>query len=108
MDKNWFYNDFEVKEGLKPGAKHFQYFFVVSEKGQKKCNYCVWITDDGLSGFAEGNDYPALAASHHEEWSGWVKNKIDARDFRNRVLKYGQSGKEEIDLSAMEKKLSLD
>jgi hypothetical protein len=41
MENKWIYKDHEIKEGLKPGAKHFQYFYLVSEGGQKKCNYCV-------------------------------------------------------------------
>ena len=43
MEKKWTYKNYEIKEGLKPGSLKFQYFFVVSEKGVKKSNYCVWI-----------------------------------------------------------------
>jgi hypothetical protein len=46
MENEWSYKSLSVKEGLKPGIKHFQYFFVVSERGQKKCKYCVWIEDN--------------------------------------------------------------
>jgi hypothetical protein len=36
MGNEWSYKGLSVKERLKPGSKHFQYFFVVSERGQKK------------------------------------------------------------------------
>ncbi len=51
MQKKWTYKNWEIKEGSKPGSSKFQYFFVVSEKGVKKSNYCVWIKDDALSRF---------------------------------------------------------
>jgi len=34
-EKKWSYKNLDIDEGLKPGSKHFQYFFVVSEKGKK-------------------------------------------------------------------------
>jgi hypothetical protein len=37
MEKKWSYEGFDVEEGFKPGSKHFHYFFLVSEKGKKKC-----------------------------------------------------------------------
>ena len=39
MQKTWSYVNYEIKEGLKPGSSQFRYFFVVSESGEKKCNY---------------------------------------------------------------------
>ena len=39
MQKTWSYKNYEIKEGLKPGSSQFRYFFVVSESGEKKCNY---------------------------------------------------------------------
>ena len=50
--KSWSYKDLLINEGLKPGSKHFQYFFIVSEHGQRKCNYCVWIDNEALVSFA--------------------------------------------------------
>ena len=31
MENEWSYRSLSVKEGLKPGSKHFQYFFIVSD-----------------------------------------------------------------------------
>ena len=45
MENQWSYKNYQIKDGLKPGATHFQYFYVVSEEGKKRCNYCVWIED---------------------------------------------------------------
>ena len=108
MEKTWSYHDFEIHEGLKPGSEHFQYFFVLSKEGRKKCNYCVWIEDDALPRFGSKTDYEAIASSNREAWTEWVREKIDAQDFRNRVLKFNKSGREEIDLSAMKAKVSMD
>ena len=108
MEKEWSYKAFKVKEGLKPGSKHFQYFFVVTEKGQKKCNYCVWITDDALSRFDPSKDFNSIVSSQTESWHGWVKEKIDAADFRNRALKFEKAGEKEIDLSEMTEHVSMD
>jgi hypothetical protein len=99
MSKPWSYKQFQVKEGLKPGSPHFQYFFVVSEDGVKKCNYCVWIEDDALSRFHESKDFSSILSSFRDQWSAWVKSKIDQGDFRNVALVLGKSGEEEIDLA---------
>jgi hypothetical protein len=48
-EKKWLYKNLQITEGLKPESKHFQYFFVISEGGEKKCNYCVWMDDEALS-----------------------------------------------------------
>ena len=48
-ENTWRYKDLQITEGRKPGSKQFQYFFAVSEGGEKKCNYCVWIDDEALS-----------------------------------------------------------
>jgi hypothetical protein len=108
MGKEWSYKSLRVKEGLKPGSKHFQYFFVVSEGEQKKCNYCVWIEDEALSGFDASRDFKAILESHRGDWSNWVKEKIDQKDFRNVVLKFDKQGQNEMDLNKMDKKLSME
>jgi len=54
MEKEWSYENYQIKEGLKPGSEHFQYFFVVSKDNEKQCNYCIWIEDEALSRFDQG------------------------------------------------------
>jgi hypothetical protein len=108
MENEWSYKSLRVKEGLKPGSKHFQYFFVVSEGEQKKCNYCVWIEDEVLSRFDSSKDFKAILDSHRGDWSKWVKEKIDQKDFRNVVLKFDKGGHKEMDLNKMDKKLSME
>jgi hypothetical protein len=108
MQKTWSYKNYEIKEGLKPGSSQFRYFFVVSESGQKKCNYCVWIVDDALSRFDESKDFNAIVSSQIEAWHEWVKEKIDAADFSNRALKFEKTGEKEIDLSEMKKHVTMD
>ena len=107
MDKErmWSYKNLQIKEGLKPGSRHFQYFFVVSEGGEKKCNYCVWIDDENLTQFGPLKKYEEIVSSQREEWSKWVQGKIDQGDFRNLVLKLERKGQKEIDLNEMEEKL---
>jgi chemotaxis regulatin CheY-phosphate phosphatase CheZ len=102
-EKNWTYKNYQIKEGLKPGSKHFQYFYVVSEKEKKKCNYCVWIDDENLSHFSPAKDFEKIVSSRRDEWSQWVQGKIDHSDFRNLVLKLEKSGQKEISLTEMEK-----
>jgi hypothetical protein len=77
----WKYKNFQVKEGLKPKSKHFQYFFVVSEGNKKKCNYCVWIDDDHLTSSRPQKRSDEIVSSGR--WSQWVRKKIDQEDFRN-------------------------
>lgn len=108
MEEKWSYKNFEIREGLKPGSKHFQYFFLVSESGEKKCNYCVWIEDDALSRFDESGKFESIISSQREKWRKWVKEKVDQKDFRNRVLKFGRADQNEIDLSELRGKLSMD
>jgi len=107
-EKTWSHKKLQIVEGLKPGSTHFQYYFVVSEKGEKKCNYCVWIDEDNLNRFGRSEEFEEIASSRREEWSKWVRNKIDQGDFRNLVLKLERGGQKEIDLSEMEKKLLSD
>jgi hypothetical protein len=95
-----------VTEGFKLGSKQFRYFFVVSEAGQKKCNYCVWIEDEALSRFGSSKDFKAILDSHREDWTQWVRQKIDQKDFRNMVLRFDKKGQKETDLEKMDKKLS--
>ncbi len=106
MTRQWSYNHHTIDEGFKPGSKHFQYFFLVSEQGQKKCNYCVWIEDEALSGFDASGQFKAIIDSHRENWSQWVREKIDQKDFRNMVLLFDKEGQKEVDLHKMDQKLS--
>jgi hypothetical protein len=108
MENEWSYKNLSVKEGLKPGSKHFQYFFVVSEGGQKKCNYCVWIEDEALSRFSALKNFKAILDSHRGDWDKWVKEKIDRKDFRNMVLMFDKEGHKEMDLDKMDKKLRME
>lgn len=108
MQKKWTYRNLEIEEGLKPGSSTFRYFFVVSEEGRKKSNYCVWITDEALSGFDPSEDFDTIATSHRDDWSKWIKEKIDAKDFQNRALKFDKTGKTEINLSEMQEHVSMD
>jgi hypothetical protein len=43
-----------------------------------------------------------------ETWHEWVKEKINAEDFRNRVLKFEKAGEIEIDLSEMTEHVRMD
>ena len=108
MQKTWSYTNYEIKEGLKPGSSQFRYFFVVSESGEKKCNYCVWIVDDALSRFDPSKDFNSIVSSQIETWHAWVKEKIDAADFRNRALKFEKTGETEIDLSQMAEHVRME
>ena len=108
MGKEWTYGDFSIREGLKPGSRHFQYFFVVSERGRKKCNYCVWLEDEALVRFDQAGRFDAIVSNMREAWAGWVKEKIDQGDFRNLVLKLDKQGQSEIDLDKAPEKLTLD
>lgn len=108
MQKAWSYTNYEIKEGLKPGSSQFRYFFIVSESGEKKCNYCIWIADDALSRFDSSRDFSSIVSSQIENWHVWVKEKIDAADFRNRALKFEKTGQKEIDLSEMTEHVDMD
>ncbi len=105
-ESSWSYKNFQINEGLKPGSKHFQYFFVVREGAHKKCNYCVWIDDETMGHFAPLKSFEEVVSSKREEWTQWVQGKIDQGDFRNLVLKLEKTGAKEINLSEMEEKLS--
>ena len=107
-ERNWSYKNFEIREGLKPGSKHFQYFFVVFDGGEKKCNYCVVIDDDARSRFAPSGEFEEISSSGRDEWSKWVREKIDQEDFRNRVLKFEKTGHKEIDLTELTEKLEFE
>ena len=108
MNGNWVYKNYQINDGLKPASKHFQYFYVVKEGTEKKCNYCVWIVDEALSRFDKSKDFSAIASSQKEGWNNWVKGKIDAVDFKSKVLKYDLEGQKEIELSEMTEYLSMD
>ena len=107
-EKTWSYKNLEIKEGPKPGSKHFQYFFVVSEGGKKKSNYCVWIDDENLASLGRSKNFDEIVSAKREEWIKWVQGKIDQKDFRNLVLKLEKAGPKEIDLSEMQKKLKAE
>lgn len=108
MENRWSYKEYQIEDGLKPGSRHFQYFYVVSENGRKKCNYCVWIEDEALSRFASSGDFDSIVSSQRETWSEWVKGKIDGGDFSNKVLKIEKGGEKEIELSEMSTHLSME
>jgi len=108
MKEKWSYNDYRVEEGLKPGSKHFQYFFNVYRGGVKKCNYCVWIEDEALPSFDQHGNFDEIISSHKESWIKWVREKIDAGDLNDKVLKFGNKGQEEISLSEMKSHLTID
>ena len=108
MQKKWTYKNYEIQEGLKPGSTTFRYFFVVSEKGKKKSNYCVWIKDDALFRFDQSKNFDTIISSQRENWGKWIKEKIDARDFQNRALKFDKTGETEINLSEMNGHVTMD
>lgn len=108
MQEKWHYNDYEIQEGLKPGSQTFRYFFEIFQNGGKKCNYCVWVSDDALDKLASSREFDAVVASQKEDWQAWVKEKIDAQDFRNRALKIDKQGRQEINLSEMSDHFSPD
>jgi hypothetical protein len=107
MENQWSYKNYQIEEGLKPGSSHFQYFYVISEGGQKKCNYCVWIKDEALSRFQSSGDFASIVSSQRDVWSTWVKGKIDGEDFGNKVLKFEHDGEKEIELAEMSAHLSM-
>ena len=107
MDNEWSYKDYQIRDGLRPGSSHFQYFYVVSEQAKKKCNYCVWIVDEALTRFDQSGGFASIVSSQRDAWNRWVKAKIDCGDFRNKVLKYDYEGEEEIELSEMTAHLSM-
>ncbi|HOV85567.1 MAG TPA: hypothetical protein PLM79_04345 [Syntrophobacteraceae bacterium] len=108
MERQWFYKNLQIREGLKPQSELFKYYFIVSDGGRKKCRYCVWIPDDALTQYQETGDFDAIIGAHRDRWSLWVTSKIDAGDFRNLVLKLEKSGEKEYDLDSMDEKLTME
>ena len=108
MEHQWSYKNYRIKDGLKPGSTHFQYFYVVSEEGKKKSNYCVWIENEALSRFALSGDFDSIVLSQRETWNKWVKGKIDGGDFGNKVMRIEKGGEKEIELSEMSAHLSME
>jgi len=108
MQKQWTYKNYEIQEGLKPGTKTFRYFFLVSENGIKKSNYCVWIKDDALSRLDQFKNFDTIIRSQRENWSKWIKGKIDAQDFQNRALKYDKIGETEINFAEMKEHVTME
>jgi hypothetical protein len=108
MQKQWTYKNYEIQEGLKTGTKTFRYFFLVSENGIKKSNYCVWIKDEALSRFDQSKNFDTIITSQRENWGKWIKEKIDAHDFQNRALKYDKTGETEINLAEMKEHVTMD
>ena len=107
MEQVWSYKNYQIKDGLKPGSEHFKYFYAVSEKGQKKCHYCVWITDEALSRFDESLNFAAIVSSQRDVWNKWVKGKIDKRAFDSKVLKIEKDGEKEIELLEIPEDFSM-
>jgi gas vesicle protein len=99
MEKEWSYKNFQIKDGLKPGSKDFQYFYVVSDENKKKCHYCVWIADEALSRFDESLNFAAIVSSQRDIWNKWVEGNIDKGAFESKALKIGKDGEMEMDLS---------
>ena len=86
----------------------FVIFLSFPKKAGKKCNYCVWIVDDALSRFDPSKDFGSIVSSEKDAWHSWVKEKIDAADFRNRALKFDKTSEKEIDLSETEEHVKMD
>jgi len=107
MEGGWSYKEFDIEEGLKPGSANFQYFFIVSQNGRKKCRYCVWITHDALARFDPSGEFGQIVSAENAGWKEWVKAKIDQGDFQDRVLRFDPLGREEIDLTAISGRLTL-
>ena len=101
MQTTWTYKNHEIEEGIKPGSKTFRYFFKILERGEKKCNCCVWIADEALSKFDQAKNFEVIVTSQIDTWHKWVRGKIDEGDFRNRALKIEKEGQLEINLSDM-------
>ena len=101
----WSYKELEIEEGFKPESKHFQYFFLVSKGGEKKCNYCVWIDDDNLGRFSTSKSFEEIISSQKEHWTKWVRSKIDQGDFRNLVWRFGKTSQQEINLADLDEDL---
>ena len=108
MGEKWSYREYQVEEGLKPGSKHFQYFFTVSRGGDKKCNYCVWIEDEALSRFDPSADFDSIVSSQKESWNKWVRAKIETGDLNSKVLRIGKKEQKEIELSEMKEHISME
>jgi hypothetical protein len=82
MQKKWRYKDYEIQEGLKPGSTTFRYFFVVSEKGMRKANYCVWIKDDALPRFDESGILTVLSCLKEKTGANGLSKKLTSRIFK--------------------------
>lgn len=114
MTKTFPYKRFMIKEGLKPESDKFQYFFSVSEGGEKKAHYCIWVDDEVLAKTKEfqkgcrGVLEEEFINTHKSEWIKWVEEKLDRRDFRNMVLKIEKGDTKEIDMSELKEKLEFE
>jgi len=63
-EKTWSYKNYEVKEGLKPGSKHFSVFLHGPGKGQEEVQlYCVWIDDANLGHFSPTKEFEKIISS---------------------------------------------
>ena len=74
----------------------------------KKSNDCVWIKDDALIRFDQYKNFDTIISSQRENWSKWIKEKIDVQDFQNRALKFDKTGEAEINLSVMNGHATMD
>ena len=61
-----------------------------------------------MSRFDPAKDFNSIVSSQIETWHEWVKEKIDAADFRNRALKFEKTGEKEIDLSQMAEHVRME
>ncbi|CAB1061859.1 hypothetical protein D1BOALGB6SA_6634 [Olavius sp. associated proteobacterium Delta 1] len=61
-----------------------------------------------MSRFDPSRYFNSIVSSQIETWHEWVKEKIDAADFRNRALKFEKTGELEIDLSQMTENVTMD
>lgn len=101
MENTWYHKSYQIKDGLKPGSLQFQYFYVVSEQGNTRCHYCVWITDEALPLLDGSRNFDAIVSSRRESWNQWVKENIDQGMLESKVLKIDPNGASEVALADM-------
>jgi len=101
MENTWYHKSYQIKDGLKPGSPQFQYFYIVSEQGNTRCHYCVWITDEALTHLDTSRNFDAIVASRRESWNQWVKDNIDQGMLESKVLKIDPNGESEVALADM-------
>lgn len=116
MPKIWEYNGYAIDEGIKPHDENYkpdfyQYFFIVKQGGQRKFKYCIWTSKSELERHPE-LVAEAKSAGHkiperiYQKALSRVKEKIDRREFDNRLLEFDAEGEREIALDELDKKLT--